>query len=165
MCQHPLLWKLNQKFVKYAYAYSTRRLSDEDELLLNFAYDADPPMGLQSEATDERNRGCIQLYYATASQVDLAGKKVLEVGRGYGGGVSYTKRVISAEHDTRRRPRLRIAALPGIKRGKHYLPNYSFIKDQSIISSDPDLECVTSQHIRGPESLTGSASPKARSSG
>jgi fatty-acid O-methyltransferase len=84
MCQHPLLWKLNQKFVKYAYAYSTRRLSDEDELLLNFAYDADPPMGLQSEAADERNRGCIQLYYATASQVDLAGKKVLEVGRGYG---------------------------------------------------------------------------------
>jgi hypothetical protein len=75
MCQHPLLWKLSQKFVKYAYMYSTVRLSDEDELLLNFASEADPPMGLQSEAADERNRGCIQLYHATASQVDLAGKK------------------------------------------------------------------------------------------
>jgi fatty-acid O-methyltransferase len=92
--QSPLLWKLNQKFVKYAYMYLTRRLSDEDVLFLNFAYEEDPKMGLKLEAADERNRGGLQLYHATANQVDLNGKKVLEVGCGHGGGASYIKRYL-----------------------------------------------------------------------
>jgi SAM-dependent methyltransferase len=92
--QHPRIWQLNQKLVKYAYVYLTRRLSDDDVLFLNFAYEADPPMDLGLEASDERNRGCIQLYHATASQVDLNGKKVLEVGCGHGGGASYIKRYL-----------------------------------------------------------------------
>jgi SAM-dependent methyltransferase len=74
--------------------YLTRRLTDEDELFLNFAYEEDPPMGMPLEPADERNRGCIQLYHATASQVDLNGKKVLEVGCGHGGGASYIKRYL-----------------------------------------------------------------------
>ena len=34
-------------------------------------------MSLELEASDEPNRGCIQLYHSTASQVDLKGEKVL----------------------------------------------------------------------------------------
>ena len=51
-------------------------------------------MGVELEAADEPDRGCIQLYHATASQVDLTGKKVLEVGCGHGGGASYIKRYL-----------------------------------------------------------------------
>jgi fatty-acid O-methyltransferase len=69
----------------------TRWVSRADVLLLNFAYEEDPPMGLELEASDERDRGCIQLYHATVSQVDLTGNKVLEVGCGHGGGASYIK--------------------------------------------------------------------------
>jgi hypothetical protein len=53
----------------------TRWVSREDVLFLNFAYEEDPPMGLELEASDERDRGCIQLYHATVSQVDLTGNK------------------------------------------------------------------------------------------
>ncbi len=72
----------------------TRWVSRDDVLFLNFAYEENPPMGLELEASDERDRGCIELYHATASQVDLTGKKVLEVGRGHGGGASYIKRYL-----------------------------------------------------------------------
>jgi fatty-acid O-methyltransferase len=92
--QRPFVWKLNQRFAKYAYMILTRMVSHDDELFLNFAYEEDPPMAVELEPADERNRGCIQLYHATASQVDLTGKKVLEVGCGHGGGASYIKRYL-----------------------------------------------------------------------
>jgi len=92
--QHPLFWKLNQGLVKYAYMFLTRRVSQDDILFLNFAYEEEPPMSLELEASDEPNRGCIQLYHSTASQVDLNGEKVLEVGCGHGGGASYIKRYL-----------------------------------------------------------------------
>ena len=92
--QHPLFWKLNQRLVKYAYMFLTRRVSQDDILFLNFAYEEEPPMSLELEASDEPNRGCIQLYHSTASQVDLNGEKVLEVGCGHGGGASYIKRYL-----------------------------------------------------------------------
>jgi ubiquinone/menaquinone biosynthesis C-methylase UbiE len=91
---NPLFWNLNQKLAKYAYMVLTRSLRHDDVQFLNFAYEEDPPMGLQLEASDERNRGCIQLYHATASQVDLNGKKAVEVGCGHGGGASYIKRYL-----------------------------------------------------------------------
>jgi fatty-acid O-methyltransferase len=69
-----------------------RWVSPGDVLFLNFAYEEDPPMGLELEPADERDRGCIRLYHATASQVDLNRKKVLEIGCGHGGGASYIKR-------------------------------------------------------------------------
>jgi fatty-acid O-methyltransferase len=92
--QRPFFWKLNQRFAKYAYMILTRWVSRDDVLFLNFAYEEDPPMGLELQPADERDRGCIQLYHATASQVDLNGKKVLEVGCGHGGGASYIKRYL-----------------------------------------------------------------------
>src|SRR5262249_4436569 len=92
--QHPLTWKLNQRFAKYAYMFMTRWFGHDDVQFLNFAYEEDPPMGLKLDPADEPNRGCIQLYHATASQVDLNGKKALEVGCGHGGGASYIKRYL-----------------------------------------------------------------------
>jgi ubiquinone/menaquinone biosynthesis C-methylase UbiE len=73
------------------FARQTRWISDDDWLFLNFCYD-DPSMGLQLDESDEQNRYSIQLYHRTATQVDLAGKKVLEVSCGHGGGASYLVR-------------------------------------------------------------------------
>ena len=69
----------------------TRQVGD-DVVFFNFGYEEDPPMALPLAASDEPNRYCIQLYHVTASQVDLTGKKVLEVSCGAGGGASYIVR-------------------------------------------------------------------------
>jgi ubiquinone/menaquinone biosynthesis C-methylase UbiE len=61
-------------------------------LFLNYGYEEDPPMALQLAASDEPDRFPIQLYHRTATQVNLAGQKVLEVSCGHGGGASYLLR-------------------------------------------------------------------------
>jgi ubiquinone/menaquinone biosynthesis C-methylase UbiE len=86
------IWKLQQKATNYFYPFATRRLAARDVLFINYGYEEDPPMGLALDASDEHNRYCIQLYHRTASQVDLTGKRVLEVGSGHGGGASYLTR-------------------------------------------------------------------------
>src|SRR6202012_3533303 len=83
-----------QKFQKYIYPMATRRLSAQDVVFLNYGYEEDPPMSLPLTASDEPNRASIQLYYRTATQVDLSGKRVLEVGCGHGGGASYLMRTL-----------------------------------------------------------------------
>ena len=96
--RHPVVWKLNEKFVQsfqnYFYRYVTRRLGADDVLFLNYGYEEDPPMGVPLSAADEPNRFSIQLYQRTATQVDLNGKRVLEVGCGHGGGASYLMRTL-----------------------------------------------------------------------
>lgn len=46
------------------------------------------------EASDEINRLSIQLYHHVGTQIKLAGREVLEVGSGRGGGASYIKRYL-----------------------------------------------------------------------
>nr|WP_253866870.1 class I SAM-dependent methyltransferase [Mycobacterium asiaticum] len=77
---------------KYWYPFVTQR--DDEELFINYGYDEDPPMALPLEASDEANRYSIQLYHRTATQTDLSGKRVLEVGCGHGGGASYIMRTL-----------------------------------------------------------------------
>ncbi|UXA07005.1 class I SAM-dependent methyltransferase [Mycobacterium sp. SMC-2] len=98
-----LLCKLNEKYAQYIheflyqkflYRYLTRKLSAEDVVFLNYGYEEDPPMGVPLSPSDEPNRFCVQLYHRTATQVDLAGKRVLEVGCGHGGGASYLMRAL-----------------------------------------------------------------------
>lgn len=85
---NPLVGKLT---TKYLLPLGTRQVG-EDVVFFNFGYEEDPPMGLVLTPSDEPNRYCIQLYHVTASQVDLKGKKVLEVSCGAGGGASYIVR-------------------------------------------------------------------------
>lgn len=49
---------------------------------------------LELEPEDESNRYCAQLYHAVASAVPLAGKGVLEVGSGRGGGAAFVARYL-----------------------------------------------------------------------
>jgi ubiquinone/menaquinone biosynthesis C-methylase UbiE len=87
----PLFKKVTQK---YAYSIATRRLGSDDVFFLNWGYEEDPPLDLPLEASDERNRYPIQLYHRTATQADISGKRVLEVGCGHGGGASYLTRTL-----------------------------------------------------------------------
>ena len=79
---------------KYYYLLLTRYFSGDDLVFLNLGYEEDPPMALPLEASDEPNRFFIQLYHRTATQVDLTGKRVLEVSCGHGGGASYLVRTL-----------------------------------------------------------------------
>jgi fatty-acid O-methyltransferase len=91
---HPIIWTLSQKTQKLFYPYATRRLGADDVVFLNRGYEEDPPMALPLEASDEPDRFYIQLYHRTATQADLSGKRVLEVGCGHGGGASYLVRTL-----------------------------------------------------------------------
>lgn len=84
----------DQKLQKYLYPMITRRLGG-DVLLMNYGYEEDPPMGIPLTDQDEPNRYPIQLYHRTATQTSLAGKRVLEVGCGHGGGASYLTRTLA----------------------------------------------------------------------
>jgi len=77
---------------KYGYPLGTRLMGGDEMLFINWAYEEDPPMALPLSASDEPDRYYIQLYHTVATQVDLEGKKVLEVSCGHGGGASYLSR-------------------------------------------------------------------------
>jgi SAM-dependent methyltransferase len=79
---------------KIWYPFLTRRLSGEEVTFLNYGYEDDPPLALLLDASDEPNRYSINLYHQVATQVDLAGKKVLEASCGHGGGASYLTRTL-----------------------------------------------------------------------
>ena len=85
---------LRKAIWKLWYPFLTRRLTQEEVLFLNYAFETDPPVGLPLDPADEPNRACIQLYHHVATQVELRGKKVLEVSCGHGGGASYLTRTL-----------------------------------------------------------------------
>lgn len=87
---NPLVGKLT---TRYLLPLGTRQVGD-DVVFFNFGYEEEPPMGLPLASSDEPNRYCIQLYCVTASQVDLTGKRLLEVSCGAGGGASYMMRYL-----------------------------------------------------------------------
>jgi SAM-dependent methyltransferase len=118
---NPLIGKLT---TKYLLPLGTRQFGD-DVVFFNFGYEEDPPMGLPLSPSDELNRYCIQLYYVTASQADLTGKRVLEVSCGAGGGASYIMRHLGP------------AAYTGLDlnpasidtcRQRHHLPGLDFVQ-------------------------------------
>ncbi|BBX16440.1 SAM-dependent methyltransferase [Mycolicibacterium duvalii] len=87
----PFVRKLSRK---YFYPFISRRLEADDVTFLNWGYEEDPPVGLSLSKADEPNRYHINLYHRTATQAgtDLAGKDVLEISCGHGGGASYLTR-------------------------------------------------------------------------
>jgi len=74
-----------------AYDLLSKACADRDWTFMNYGYAAEAglPALLPS---DEPNRFCVQLYGHLAGKVDLAGKKVLEIGSGRGGGADYINR-------------------------------------------------------------------------
>ena len=81
-----------QTFWKIWYQYLSGRIGSDPITFLNYGYW--PPEGetIQLQPQDESNRPAIQLYHHVASGWDLAGKNVLEVSCGHGGGASFVKR-------------------------------------------------------------------------
>ena len=84
----------NHLVSKYFYRIQTRLFAADDVVFLNIGYEEDPPMALPLAECDEPNRFYIQLYHRMATQADLSGKRVLEVGCGHGGGASYLMRTL-----------------------------------------------------------------------
>ena len=61
---------------------------------MNYGYQDSLDGQLALDPADEPDRYCIQLYHRTVSDVELAGKEVLEVGSGRGGGAAYIQRYL-----------------------------------------------------------------------
>src|SRR5262245_34323837 len=91
---NPLAFRLSAKFI---YPLATRWMEGDDIsdiAFFNFGYEEEPAMDVPLQAVDEPNRASIQLYHRTATQTDIGGKRVLEVGCGHGGGASYLTRYL-----------------------------------------------------------------------
>ncbi|WP_369829707.1 phthiotriol/phenolphthiotriol dimycocerosates methyltransferase [Mycobacterium sp. E2479] len=131
---------LNLRF-KYGYRLLSWLLMRDDVLFLNYGYEEDPPMSLPLTPGDEADRYPIQLYHRTATQADLAGKDVLEVSCGHGGGASYLVRT------------LRPASYTGLDlntvgiefcRKRHTLPGLKFVQGnaESLPFADRSFDAV-----------------------
>ncbi len=77
-----------------AYDFLSKACADPDWTFINYGYAENGDMPALSPS-DEAERFCIQLYGHLAQKVDLAGKKVLEIGSGRGGGAEYISRCLS----------------------------------------------------------------------
>ncbi len=117
------------------FATQTKLLGGDDWLFFNYGYEEDPAMGIPLDAADEPHRYFIQLYHRTATQVDLAGKKVLECSCGHGGGASYLVRT--------QKP----AAYTGLDlnpagiefaKNRHHLANLDFVEGNAQALPFPD---------------------------
>jgi fatty-acid O-methyltransferase len=125
---------------KYMYRINSRFLADDDRVFLNWGYD-DPQMDLPLAESDEPNRYSIQLYHRTATQVDLTGKRVLEVSCGHGGGASYLMRTQGPASYTGLD--LNSAGLDFCRK-KHQLPGLDFVHGsaEKLPFSDQSFDAV-----------------------
>jgi SAM-dependent methyltransferase len=130
-------WKF---FAKYYYPLTTR-LSGDDLVFINWGYEEDPPMALPLEASDEPDRFGVQLYHRTATQVDLKGKKVLEVSCGHGGGASYLVRTLGPASYTGLDLN---AAGVDFCRKRHNLPGLDFVQGnaENLPFADQSFDAV-----------------------
>lgn len=75
------------------YQFLATRYRDASWTFMNYGYRS-PSAPLILDPADEADRSCIQLYDVVAGAVPLAGREVLEVGSGRGGGASYVARYL-----------------------------------------------------------------------
>ncbi|MBX7254880.1 MAG: class I SAM-dependent methyltransferase [Candidatus Hydrogenedentes bacterium] len=86
---------LKHMMVKAQYEYLNKLDKEDKQIrLLNYGYEPISPDAPRLELLpeEESNRYAIQLYHYVAGAVDLAGKDVLEVGCGRGGGAAFVMR-------------------------------------------------------------------------
>lgn len=119
---------------KYFLPLGTRQVGN-DVVFFNFGYEEDPPLGLPLSEADEPNRYGIQLYHQTASQIDLSGKKVLEVSCGAGGGASFIVRTLHPASYTALD--LNPASID-LCRKRHQLPALEFVQGDAMDLPFPD---------------------------
>ena len=79
-------------FMKPWYTLVNRADTDGVLHFMNYGFQGDERLDL--EDADNGERYPIQLYHHTASAVDLTGRKLLEIGCGRGGGLSYVHRYL-----------------------------------------------------------------------
>lgn len=82
---------------KHWYQYLAKRYRNPEWKCMNYGYAALEPgaQPLELAPEDEDERYSLQLYHRVATAVDLAGRDVLEVGSGRGGGCYYLRRYLS----------------------------------------------------------------------
>jgi SAM-dependent methyltransferase len=133
--RNPVALKLTNLRFKYGYRFLSRLLIRDDVLFLNYGYEEEPPMSLPLSVSDEPDRYPIQLYHRTATQVDLAGRRVLEVSCGHGGGASYLMRTLHPASYTG----LDLNTV-GIEfcRNRHTLPGLNFVQGNAESLPFPD---------------------------
>ena len=85
--------RLKKWFWKKWYTIFANKISDPDLRFMNYGYYSDD-LNIELSAEDEKDRYSIHLYHHVASQINLTGLKVLEVGSGRGGGCSYVARYL-----------------------------------------------------------------------
>jgi SAM-dependent methyltransferase len=122
-------------FNRYFYRINSRYFTDDDTVCFNWGYEDDPPMALPLLESDEPNRYFIQLYHRVATHVDLAGKRVLEVSCGHGGGASYLMRTQGPASYTGLD--LNPVGLDFCRR-KHQLPGLDFVEGNAEKLPFPD---------------------------
>jgi SAM-dependent methyltransferase len=85
--------KARQLAWRLCYELLAARVRRPEWGFMNYGYAPDAPgADLALEPRDEPDRFCIQLYALAVDGIDLAGRDVLEVGSGRGGGTSYLAR-------------------------------------------------------------------------
>lgn len=79
------------------YWYVNRVDKNAEILFMNYGYSS-PGQKVDLLPEEEPNRYSIQLYHLLASSVDISDKKIVEIGCGRGGGLSYTvKKFVPSE--------------------------------------------------------------------
>jgi ubiquinone/menaquinone biosynthesis C-methylase UbiE len=125
----------NRLTTRLFYRTQTHLVAADDIVFLNIGYEDDPPMAVPLSESDEPDRFSIQLYHRIATQADLRGLRVLEVGCGHGGGASYLTRT------------LRPASYTGLDvnpagiafcRKRHHVPGLDFVRASAEKLPFPD---------------------------
>jgi ubiquinone/menaquinone biosynthesis C-methylase UbiE len=81
------------------YWYVNRVDKNAEVLFMNYGY-SHPDQKVELEPHDEPNRYSIQLYHLLANSTDIRNKKIIEVGCGRGGGLSYIMKNFCPSHAT-----------------------------------------------------------------
>ncbi len=80
---------------KPIYNHLAKKFPFEDWVFMNYGFEPDDPSTRpQLLENDEPDRYPLQLYHFLATQTEVAGKQMLEVGSGRGGGASYIARYL-----------------------------------------------------------------------